>query len=778
MNSPAPRPWHTAQDANDPLSWQPTLAFLRLGIAALLAGALLTALAQVLLAPQQPMRLVGPALVALIAVVAAVPLHYRKLGLTKLVLAGGSWGAFVGIALFTGGVRSPIAISFPLVILLCGWQINERAAIIVAALTVLAVLALVFAETTGWLPAPVQTLTAVHGAVQIILALLSAALIVLLVRAYRHQLRELDAVSSDLARRGSDLEQSQAQLHRAQAVASVGSWVFDLQLDRMQLSNETCRIFGLPQGTTGSHAAYLSRVFPGDREVLEEAWAAAAKGAGFDHEHRIVVGREVRWIRQKAEFEFAEDGTPLRAVGITQDISERRRADERIAELAFFDQLSGLPNRTLLLDRLRQSMAASARDGSYGALLFLDLDNFKTLNDTLGHDMGDLLLQQVGQRLMGCVRAGDTVARLGGDEFVVMLVSLGGDESAAANHAEVVGEKILAALNQSYQIGSHHHRSTPSIGVTLFGGGRQELIEEPLKRADLAMYQAKAAGRNTLRFFDPRMQAAVADRLSLELGLREALAQGEFLLVYQPQVTGAGRLTGVEALVRWRHPTRGMVLPAHFIALAEDTGLIVPLGNWVIRTACAQMAAWADQPRMSSLTMAVNVSARQFRQSDFVEQVLAAIEDAGANPRQLKLELTESLLVANVEDIIAKMARLKSHGVGFALDDFGTGYSSLSYLSRLPLDQLKIDRSFVMGIETSEHAVAICAATISLAHSLGLKVVAEGVETRTQHQLLHTLHRCDFIQGYLFGRPMPVAELDAFAQDEQDTGAAALTLLD
>ncbi|MEN9398610.1 MAG: hypothetical protein RLZ81_3140, partial [Pseudomonadota bacterium] len=286
------------------------------------------------------------------------------------------------------------------------------------------------------------------------------------------------------------------------------------------------------------------------------------------------------------------------------------------------------------------------------------------------------------------------------------------------------------------------------------------------------------AGRNTLRFFDPRMQAAVDDRLSLELGLREALAQGEFLLVYQPQVTGAGVLTGAEALVRWRHPTRGMVLPAHFIALAEDTGLIVPLGKWVMQTACAQMAAWADQPLMSSLTMAVNVSARQFRQSDFVEQVLAAIEDTGANPRQLKLELTESLLVANVEDVIAKMTRLKSHGVGFALDDFGTGYSSLSYLSRLPLDQLKIDRSFVMGIETSEHAVAICAATISLAHSLGLKVVAEGVETRAQHELLHTQLHCDFIQGYLFGRPMPVSELEVFAQDGQDTGAAVLTLLD
>jgi len=767
MNSPAPRPWHTAQDADDPLSWEPSTVFLRLGIAALLAGALLTALAQVLLVPQQPIRLVAPALVALIALVAAMPLYYRKLGLTKLVLAVGSWGVFVGIAVFTGGVRSPVAATFPLVILLCGWQINERAAIIATAFTALAVLALVFAETTGWLPAA-QTLTAVHGAVQIILALLSAALIVLLVRAYRSRLRELDVVSSDLARRGAALEQSQAELHRAQAVASVGSWVFDLQLDRMQLSNETCRIFGLPQGTTGSHAAYLSRVFPGDREVLEEAWAAAVKGAGFDHEHRIVVGREVRWIRQKAEFEFAEDGTPLRAVGITQDISERRRADERIAELAFFDQLSGLPNRTLLLDRLRQSMAASARDGSYSALLFLDLDNFKTLNDTLGHDMGDLLLQQVGQRLMGCVRAGDTVARLGGDEFVVMLVSVGGDESAAANHAEVVGEKILAALNQSYQIGSHHHRSTPSIGVTLFGGGRQELIEEPLKRADLAMYQAKAAGRNTLRFFDPRMQAAVADRLSLELGLREALAQGELLLVYQPQLTGAGLLMGVEALVRWRHPTRGMVLPTDFIALAEDTGLIVPLGNWVIRTACAQMAAWADQPRMSSLTMAVNVSARQFHQGDFVEQVLAAIEDTGANPRQLKLELTESLLVANVEDVIVKMARLKSHGVGFALDDFGTGYSSLSYLSRLPLDQLKIDRGFVMGIETSEHAVAICAATISLAHSLGLKVVAEGVETAAQRDLLYHGHGCDFLQGYLFSRPLPIAEFEAFARSRRD----------
>ena len=669
-----------------------------------------------------------------------------------------------GLAVFTGGVRAPVALGYPVFIVMCGWQIGARAAMIAVGATVLAVVGLAAAEAKQLLPAAPLYLPAMHASVLVVVSLLGAAMIVLLVKAYRGKLNQLHRSREDLRRHSGEVEASRATLQRAQSVARVGSWTIDLITRRVEVSQETRRILGLPDGIESDFPTYLARVYEGDRAALQAAWAAALSGAVFDHEHRIVDGTQVRWLRQKAEFETGPDGTPIRALGIAQDITERKQADERIAELAFHDQLSGLPNRTLLLDRLKQVMAASERDGSYSALLFLDLDNFKTLNDTLGHDMGDQLLQQVANRLMGCVRAGDTVARLGGDEFVVMLAGLGVVEATAVMAAEIVGEKILTALSQPYQIGHHDYRSTPSIGITLFGGGRAEPIEEPLKRADLAMYQSKAGGRNTLRFFDPKMQSAVTDRVTLEAGLRAALMREEFVLHFQPLVTGTGKVTGAEVLVRWQHPERGLVSPAEFIPVAEETGLIVPLGQWVMEQAFTQLNLWAAQPALSELTIAVNVSARQFRKPDFVEQVLAAVAGSGASPARLKLELTESLLVTNVEDIIAKMTALKAHGIGFALDDFGTGYSSLSYLSRLPLDQLKIDRSFVMGIETNPHAVSICAATISLAHSLGLKVVAEGVETAAQHDLLHLGHGCDYLQGYLFSRPLPIAQFEAFAR--------------
>ncbi|PKO88397.1 MAG: GGDEF domain-containing protein [Betaproteobacteria bacterium HGW-Betaproteobacteria-10] len=440
------------------------------------------------------------------------------------------------------------------------------------------------------------------------------------------------------------------------------------------------------------------------------------------------------------------------------DMSAHKAAEAEINELAFFDRLTGLPNRRLFLDRLQQSMAASGRKKSHGALLFIDLDHFKNINDTLGHDIGDSLLRQVAERLTTCIREGDSVARLGGDEFVVLLESLSENVQTAANQAKTVGEKILGTLNQTYLLGDGPQHSTPSIGVALFVD-HQENIDDLLKRADLAMYEAKSAGRNTLRFFEPEMQASALARAALELGLREALTENQFVLHYQAQVTDDRHIVGAEALIRWIHPQRGTVPPDEFIPVAEETGLILPLGRWVLETACAQLANWATQPAMAHLTLAVNVSAREFHQNNFIDQVLAALEQTGANPQRLKLELTESLLVADIESVIAKMSALKLIGVTFSLDDFGTGYSSLAYLSRLPLDQLKIDRSFVGEIEKNDNAVAICAATISLAHSLRLKVVAEGVETEAQRYFLNTVHHCDYIQGYLFGRPLP---LDAF----------------
>ncbi|MGB4342083.1 MAG: EAL domain-containing protein [Moraxellaceae bacterium] len=458
-----------------------------------------------------------------------------------------------------------------------------------------------------------------------------------------------------------------------------------------------------------------------------------------------------------------EEGTLIGVLGIARDITARKAAEDQIQSLAFSDPLTGLPNRRLLIDRLKHALAATTRHQRQGALLLIDLDDFKTLNDTLGHDQGDLLLQQVASRLLACVRQSDTVARLGGDEFIILLEDLSQDDQEVATQAKAFGEKVLAALNQPYQLDGSSHHSTASIGITLFDGSHLENTEEPLKQAELAMYQAKAAGRNTLRFFDPQMQAVVSARAVLETGLREAMVQHQFLVYYQAQVNGEHQITGVEALVRWHDPRRGMVSPAEFIPLAEETGLILPLGQWVLDTACTQLARWASQATMAHLTVAVNVSARQFHQIDFVDLVLDTLKRTGANPRQLKLELTESMLASDIEGVIAKMSALKRRGVGFSLDDFGTGYSSLAYLKRLPLDQLKIDQSFVRDILLDPNDAAIAKMVIALADSMGLAAIAEGVETQAQRDFLASLG-CRAYQGYLFSRPLPLDEFEAFAK--------------
>ncbi len=445
-------------------------------------------------------------------------------------------------------------------------------------------------------------------------------------------------------------------------------------------------------------------------------------------------------------------------IGTSSDITARKAAENEINNLAFYDPLTSLPNRRLLLDRLKQAMGASARSGQFGALLFIDLDNFKDLNDNRGHQIGDLLLQQVGSRLVACTREGDTTARLGGDEFVVMLEDLSKLRHEAADHARVVGEKVLASLNQPYQLANSVHHSTPSIGVTLFGEHHGNL-DEVLKRADLAMYQAKANGRNTLRFFDPEMQAVVVARAALEVDLRQAIQDQHFTLAYQAQVQEDGKIMGAEVLLRWQHQTRGFVSPAQFIPLAEETGLILPLGQWVLETACRQLAEWESRVVTQALSISVNVSARQFRHANFVDQVMTTLQQTGANPQRLKLELTESLLVSDVEDIISKMNALKAIGVGFSLDDFGTGYSSLSYLKRLPLDQLKIDQGFVRNILSDPNDAAIARMVIALAESLGLKVIAEGVEQVAQRDFLARLG-CYSYQGYLYGRPLPLEQFE------------------
>jgi len=446
------------------------------------------------------------------------------------------------------------------------------------------------------------------------------------------------------------------------------------------------------------------------------------------------------------------DGVPS-ILSVTRDITEAKAAQDEIRNLAFYDPLTGLPNRRLFHDKLRQTLSVSSGMARKRALLFIDLDNFKNLNDTLGHQTGDLLLREVASRLRSCVRATDTVARLGGDEFLIMLEELSQTPEGAKSQVEVVTEKVLASIEQPYTLEGRECCSSASIGITIFGDSR-ETPNEVMQQADIAMYNAKAAGRNTVRFFAPALQTAVVARAALEDELRHGIKAYQFVLFYQPQVDCNG-LIGAEALVRWNHPGRGLLLPVEFISLAEETGLIVPLGNWILESACARIAAWEERSVDGSIS--VNISARQFRQPGFVQNVISSLDYTGASPHRLTLELTESLLLDDVEETIAKMEELKLLGVRFSLDDFGTGYSSLSYLKRLPLDQLKIDRSFVRDLLGDISNNAIAQAVISLGRARGLSIIAEGVETEEQRDCLAKLG-CHAYQGFLFGRPLPVEE--------------------
>ncbi len=451
-----------------------------------------------------------------------------------------------------------------------------------------------------------------------------------------------------------------------------------------------------------------------------------------------------------------DSDTDASIVGTGINITERKTAEEKIRQLAFHDPLTNLPNRQLLLDRLQHALASSVRGHQGGAVLFIDLDNFKSLNDTLGHAMGDLLLQQVAERLVACVRESDTVARLGGDEFVVILEDLSGQPIEAAEQAEVVGEKIITALSQIYQLNTHAFRCSGSIGAAVFNEDTHD-SEELLKQADIAMYQAKKAGRNTLRFFDQKMQEVINTRAMIEGELHSAIEQQQFELYYQIQVDSLRRPLGAEALIRWNHPVRGLVSPVQFISLAEETGLILPMGLWVLETACAQLKAWEHDEQTQNLVMSVNISARQFHQTEFVEQVKSALTRNAINPALLKLELTESMLLDNTEDTIATMNALKAIGIQLSLDDFGTGYSSLQYLKLLPLNQIKIDQSFVRNIATDPNDAAIVQTIIAMTEALGLDVIAEGVETEAQREFLN-LRGCPSFQGYLFGRPVPIKQ--------------------
>lgn len=512
---------------------------------------------------------------------------------------------------------------------------------------------------------------------------------------------------------------------------------------------------GLLQGQ-GSQHAELNRI----SLALEQSQPVHAELINYKKDGTLF------WIELDIVPLPNSDGVATHWVSAARDITQRKIAEEEIEYLAFYDPLTQLPNRQMLMERLKRALTQSSSRfknesaSANSALMFIDLDNFKILNDTLGHATGDMLLCKVATRLGACVRLSDTVARLGGDEFVVMLESLPDDLLAATEYSRGVAKRILQALSQTYDLAGHQHESTCSIGVTLFSKHEQNM-GDLLKQADLAMYQAKASGRNSLCFFDPAMQALATANAAIHSELRQALRMNEFLLYYQPQVGLGGHIFGVEALMRWQHPERGLVYPNDFIAQAEESGLILPMGKWALEIACTQLALWAQRQETCHLYVAVNVSVRQFRHPEFVEMVMMTIKEAGINANRLKLELTESLLATGIDVTIAKMGMLKDAGVTLSIDDFGIGYSALSHLKHLPLDQLKIDRIFVKDILTDPNDAAIARTIVGLAQSLGLGVVAEGVETQAQRDLLSRFG-CDCYQGHLYCPAVPIEALEIF----------------
>lgn len=561
----------------------------------------------------------------------------------------------------------------------------------------------------------------------------------------------------------SKLKQSEERLALAMMGTQDGLWDWNLLTDNVYYSPRWKSMLGYAENEIENKFSEWERlVHPEDLDsaLSNIDYFLKNKAVNYSAEFRMQhkAGHYIN-ILSRAFLVEDSDGKITRLVGTHVDISERKLAEEEIRTLAFIDPLTQLANRRLLVDRLKRALAASARSGQIGALLFMDLDNFKTLNDTLGHHVGDELLKQVAARLSENVRQGDTVSRLGGDEFVILLEGLSEENIQAALQTKDVAEKIQRKLNQPYQLDTNLYHCTASIGANLFIGNVQP-YEELLKQADIALYQSKIEGRNTIQFFNPKMQEEISNRVDLERELRKAIEQKQFVLQYQIQVNHAGRPSGAEALIRWEHPERGTISPINFIPLAEDTGLILPIGQWVLDNSCAQLKKWEQNPLTRDLILAVNVSAKQFFQSDFVEHVLTSISRHDINPSRLKLELTESMLVNNINDIVDKMQVLSKTAVRFSLDDFGTGYSSLQYLKKLPLNQLKIDKSFVHDIATNSSDRAIVRTIISMALSLDIRVIAEGVETKEQHQFLID-NGCMYFQGYFFSKPLPIDEFEA-----------------
>ncbi len=604
-----------------------------------------------------------------------------------------------------------------------------------------------------------------HGALALLISLLFAWLAKQMVelRQNRSGLRAL------VAQRTAELADREADLQRAQAVAGVGSWVLDQDTDTRHLSPHASQIFDIGEVSRLDHEGLIERVHPDDREAVDRAWETTREGLPSEIEYRLRVGDSHRWLRELAERRQVGDAADESIVGTVQDITEQKAREDVIWRQANFDRLTGLANRHMLHDRLDQAIVRARRHRARVGLIFLDLDGFKWVNDTLGHDVGDQLLVQVAERLRLCVRRQDTVARLGGDEFTVIV-----DDIGDTKDLRLVVEKMLGVLRKPYDLHSITRHVSGSAGLTLYPDDGDD-VQALLRNADIAMYQAKQLGKNRFQFYAPHMQARAHERMDIEDQLHQAIERNEFELHYQPIIdTAGGALAGAEALIRWRHPQRGLISPQVFIPVAEETGLILEIGEWVLDEALRQLGQW-HRDGLAALRMSVNISSVQFRDAGLqasIERILGAHE-LGANT--VSLEITESTLMDDSSVTESRLQQIKALGVEYALDDFGTGYSSLSCLKRFPVDIVKIDRSFIHECTEDQSDGCLVAAIIHMAHSLNLKVTAEGVETCAQRDFLRD-QGCDCLQGFLISRPVPAADFKRFMSDAAITPARANAL--